>query len=397
LRIFFVTPEFIELKNLKLVAGGLANYLYKITDSLSKHGHQVHVLIIGSKRKDIKINEIFLHFVSRKNFLGIRKFRKSKNPDSLVAREFLEKFNLKNKIDIIQYTSYTATGQFPARGIPSCIRISSYAPLHWKAAGGELSQKFKKEFEQEKEMFQSSKFIFGPSTNTNEFIEKDLNLNVKIKTIETPFKLYDKKEDESVYEKFLKGRDYLLFFGTLWKLKGSAEIAEIIYDFLGSYKNMSFAFVGKQNKNADNTFPIDEIIKNAKEFADRVVYIPSPQHSTLYPIIRPAHAVVLPSRYDNFPNTCIEAMGLKKAVIATKDAGFEQIIDDGQSGFLAQNSNAKSLLETLHKVMKLSNEDLENIGQKAYLRILDLSPEKITQELLGYYNFVISNWGQNGK
>jgi glycosyltransferase involved in cell wall biosynthesis len=391
LRIVFVTPEFIELKTGQVVAGGLANYLYKITAVLNKMGHNVHVVIIGSKRKDLNYNGIFLHFINRKNLFGIRKFRKCANPDSMVIRHFVERFNKRQNIDIIQYTSYTATGQFPARTIPSCVRISSYALLHWGAIG-EMSEKQKVELSREQEMFKKTRFIFGPSSNTNAFIKKDLGLDIDIKTIETPFVPYDKVEDESVYNEFLRDKKYVLFFGTLWPLKGSDEIADMIHDYLGDYEDMYFVIVGKQNKNPDGTYPLDKIKANAKEYASRLIYIPSQTHATLYPIIRNAKAVVLPSRYDNLPNTCIEAMGLGKIVLASRDAGFEQLIEDGKSGFLFQNSNAKSLKEGIDRIMQSTDDKLEEISANAKARTLLLTPQKIAAQMLDYYKYVIDNW-----
>jgi glycosyltransferase involved in cell wall biosynthesis len=389
MRIVFVSPEFIEPKTGLLVAGGLANYLNKITGILKSLGNEIYVVIPASTNKKINYNGIELHFIKRRNIFGLKKYRKSPNPSSLVVRDFLKKFNASHKIDIIQYSSYLALGQFSLDYIPSCVRISSYVKLHQGAAGYVDQQ----EAENEKAMYKSSKFIFGPSNKTNAFIKSDLGLEQEIKTIETPFAQYNKDENYSVYDKNLKGKDYVLFFGTLWALKGSVEIAEIIYDFLNTYKNMNFAFVGKQNKDKkDNSFPIDKIIKNAKEHKDRIVYIDSQQHSSLYPIIRNSKAVVLPSRYDNFPNTCIEAMSLKKVVLATGDAGFDQLIVDEKSGFLCKAYNWQSLLEGLERIMSSTDEQLKIIGERGYLRTMDLAPAKIAEQTLAYYKNVIDNW-----
>jgi glycosyltransferase involved in cell wall biosynthesis len=388
MRIFFVSPEFIDPKTNLLIAGGLANYLYKITAALRDAGNEIHVLIIGSVKKDIDYNGICLHFIKRRNIFGFKKYKKSLNPSALIVKHYLEKFNEKQKIDIVQYSSYLSLGQFPTESIASCVRISSYAKLHWQASGHENSE----ELFNEQEMFRASKFIFGPSNNTNAFIKQDLNLDRQIQTIETPFIKYDKQEDESVYQNNLAGKEYVLFFGTLWALKGSVEISEIIYEFLDANKKINFVFVGKQNKDKkNNTFPLDTILSNAKEHKDRIIYFDTQQHKTLYPIIRHAKAVVLPSRYDNFPNTCIEAMSLSKVVLATQDAGFDQLIKDNENGFLCRAYDSKSLLEGLNRIMKLSDEQLKQIGRNAYLRILDLTPEKVAKQTLDYYKFVIDN------
>ena len=42
----------------------------------------------------------------------------------------------------------------------------------------------------------------------------------------------------------------------------------------------------------------------------------------------------LPSKVDNLPNTCLEAMALKRVVIGSRTAAsFDQLISDGVNGF----------------------------------------------------------------
>lgn len=130
---------------------------------------------------------------------------------------------------------------------------------------------------------------------------------------------------------------------------------------------------------------MDRVFRHAAEYADRVLWIPAQPHETLYPIIARACAVVLPSRIDNFPNACIEAMALERIVIGTRGNGFEQLITDGESGFLCEVDDAAGLLATIERVLALTSDTSRSIGRRAEERIRILAPENTVSALLDCY------------
>ena len=136
------------------------------------------------------------------------------------------------------------------------------------------------------------------------------------------------------------------------------------------------------------------IKENAAEFQDRVIHCDRLKHNYLYPILANAYAVVLPSRVDNFPNTCIEAMAHKRIVIGTKGTSFEQLIKDGISGFLCQKDNASDLLNKIGIVLQLSPQEKTIIEEQAYKRVQRLTPEIVVNELVDFYKQVINNFNQ---
>ncbi len=79
---------------------------------------------------------------------------------------------------------------------------------------------------------------------------------------------------------------------------------------------------------------IDYVRAQAGALHYKIIYPGVLPHAQLLPIIEHASAVVLPSRIDNFPNTCLEAMACGKIVIGTRGTSFEQLIDDGISSFV---------------------------------------------------------------
>lgn len=67
--------------------------------------------------------------------------------------------------------------------------------------------------------------------------------------------------------------------------------------------------------------------------------------------MREATVVCVPSRWDNFPNVCLEAMSLGCCVVAADAGGLGEIIEDGVSGVLAQPRDVESLREALGRAL----------------------------------------------
>lgn len=74
--------------------------------------------------------------------------------------------------------------------------------------------------------------------------------------------------------------------------------------------------------------------------------------------------MVLPSRLDNFPNTCIEAMALGKVVVGTYKTSFEQLIDPNVSGLLCEHSNPQSLIKSINDGLLMNEGEKEIMGEK---------------------------------
>ena len=92
--------------------------------------------------------------------------------------------------------------------------------------------------------------------------------------------------------------------------------------------------------------------------------------------------VIMPSRIDNLPNACMEAMALGKTVMASTNASFEELLDDGVSGFLFENGDVDDLASAVSHVWH--GADLEQVGRRAMRKIRELSPERILPKFESY-------------
>ena len=84
-----------------------------------------------------------------------------------------------------------------------------------------------------------------------------------------------------------------------------------------------------------------------------------------------AKALVLPSFAEGLPVVIMEAMALRRPVISTYIAAIPELVITGENGFLFPAGDVDALAETLEKFLALPNEQLTQMGELAYKRVLE--------------------------
>ena len=95
----------------------------------------------------------------------------------------------------------------------------------------------------------------------------------------------------------------------------------------------------------------------------------SKPRSELPTFLAQAKAAVVPSRWENFPNVCIEAMSSGLPVIATRLGGMVELIEDEHNGWLAPNTGVAGMVDvladTLRRCLATSAERRAEMGRVA--------------------------------
>ncbi len=398
MKIGFIATEFITEQNF---AGGFANYLYRVGKLLSDRGHEIHIFTYSLEKGTIKKDGLHIHRISSTLFrtilnnLTLRKFNISTlwMDFSWQAYKYIKVFNNEKPFDILQYPNLQFCGLIPAffLKIPYTVRISSYAPLWNKLLGRENMPDYKLIEFLEKVFIKRAPFVFAPSKRIAVILKEEIGVH-NIKIIPTPFFIDVNDWDYSIYNENLKGKPYILYFsGLLAGHKGSQILANALPEVFKRQKNISAVFIGK-NFYYQNGMMIDFIKASCKKFLNRIVFLPQMNHSHLYPIISKAKLVVLPSLIDNLPNACLESMGLGAVVIATRNTSFEEIITDGENGFLTEPGNSKHLAEKIIETLSIDSKSMDHIKNNARKAIYKYSPEICINKLEEAYKKVIEDY-----
>jgi len=104
-----------------------------------------------------------------------------------------------------------------------------------------------------------------------------------------------------------------------------------------------------------------------------------------------ARIAVVPSRWDNFPYTCIEAMASGLPVLASPNGGMAEMIEDGRTGWIAAGSDPGSLAAALRRALLSSPNILAEMGAAAAESIRALcGNEAIVARHLAFKREVVS-------
>jgi starch synthase len=83
------------------------------------------------------------------------------------------------------------------------------------------------------------------------------------------------------------------------------------------------------------------------QWHERVVFWGHVAHADLPAHYRRAAVCVVPSRWDNSPNTVYEAMGCGTPVVASRVGGIPELVVDGETGLLVPPDDPAALAEAV--------------------------------------------------
>jgi glycosyltransferase involved in cell wall biosynthesis len=393
MHIVFVSAFFANNKYDSL--SGMPQYVYKIANYLQKLGHSVEIVAGSTNGNKWKYKNIMVY--NAQWFGDLATGTKFEISLSIVRREIaiqkiLHLIDKSSPIDIVQYAGWSGTGCLHSLKCPMVLRLSTYSKVQY--ANNEIFKDYIDVYSiWERMAGRRADGIISPGELLGKQFGKDISRKVTI--METPYS-NNIKEDMRCYNENLKDIKYMLYYGSSSKDKGFETIAEMLPHFFEINNDMQFVFAGWDTKTKHGS-AIQNMRSRIGKYADRMIYLGALQHEQLYPIIRKAEFVLIPSLIDNLPNSCLEALSLNKIVIGTYHTSLEQMISDGANGFLSEPGNADSLLDAVMKACSLTVEQRNNMLLKNKEMVKKYSPEVAVDKLEHYYYWLLHKKIKGGK
>ncbi len=406
LRLAFFTSEFVTEPD--CFDGGLAQYLGRLTQALRGHGHAVEVFVHSSEDRQFVSDGIRVHRVRASSKMIERLHRQAcrivRRPmhrfyastvhqfqiAASLRRAFLDRHR-EAPFDLAQATNLQLVPLLlGSRRVPVVVRLSSDLRDCDEAYGVRPSRDSSLAYWLGWLGCRRASALCAPSARLA--VEVRRRRRLKVQVMRPAFELEEIKWDWSAYDAYCKGGDYLLFHGTIGRLKGIGPLAEALEIALPANPDMRIVFVGKDATMGDGKGSGVELLKRRLgNFVDRVQRLDRLPHSQLYPILSKARGSVLPSLLENLSNAALEAMALSRVVVGTRGASFDELIEDGKSGLLVEIGDAQGLARAIERLWRMPAVEREAMGNAARRVAEEFRPEKSIPVLEEYYREVIGS------
>lgn len=180
---------------------------------------------------------------------------------------------------------------------------------------------------------------------------------------------------EFAKEQKLTRKLVISFVGRFEKYKGISDLLRAITTLSKTHKNVKLIAMGNEGKELAEAKNI--ISKNKLEnFAELVV---TPADNYRDQVLGVSKIFVLPSQWEAFGISILEAMAKGNAILTTRTEGGEFLIKEGENGFLFDYGDTRELALLLSKLIddkKLQEKLIENNIEK----VKDFTWEKISQD-----------------
>ena len=158
----------------------------------------------------------------------------------------------------------------------------------------------------------------------------------------------------------------ILYVGRLEPRKGVLEWVAAAVQVASRQPNLRFEFVG-----ADLPYTERQSVKQTVErmiptsLRANFVFHGEQPRTALPGFLAGARIAVVPSRWENFPNTCVEAMCSGLPVLATRQGGMTEMLEDGRTGWLAATADPAGLADALDRALATPPDALADMGRLA--------------------------------
>lgn len=353
MRVAFLTPEFVTDNR---DAGGLATYVAKMALAIQESGHVAEVFTIGEESYVNDYAGIRVETLPPSSCLPWRVARRIHRMLPLfpfggtlfqlrcasALAEAMENRHRQNPFDCIQSSNFGLAGLFVGRRTDRIhvVRCSSSRSGRKAVSKGQLTWDVRlQEWLTHLQIHRADR-SYAPSQFLADYYASHHSL--KLAVVRPPVALNVKLALETPVE--MPSR-YLLHVGTLGHTKGSDIIAKALGIAWQRCPELTMVWAGRESsvgfvKSCFATVP-DPL---------RFRWLGPLPRETVYRVMSGAEAVVLPSRFDNLPNTAIESLSLGVPVVASRGASVDELVEDGVNGAVVPVEDAGELASVMCRV-----------------------------------------------
>ena len=375
--------------------GGIGNYTKQAASMLARRGHEVEVFSACPERAyDEPRDGVLVHFLEcpdRRSF-------------ARVAADSLAREHERRPLDVVEAPDLAAEGLEVFRRFPdlaSVVRLhtpsylaawvdratfgwpavaahsvriafsevlrgrwpkqaASFARMHWS-----LKSSYSPEGDEERSAALLADVMVAPSRRLAAEVESAWHLESgSVRVLPYPHQ----PDEEMVSLPVPRGEvATILYYGGIKGFKGVDVLAKAIPGVLQRHPRVRFIFAGKSQGSpfADLTpraFIEGRVCQwqemevwlqeRLSAFRESVSFLGAVDSAGIKRLLSEADICVFPSRFDNFPNACLEAMAAGRPIVATRSGGMEEMLGPTDAGLLVKPGNVRELTNALVRLIE---------------------------------------------
>lgn len=325
MKIAFLTPEYPHSKTGN--SGGIGTSIKNLAIGLLAKGVSVHILVYGQKTDDsFDDNGILIQQIKNIKFKGLSWFLTSKKIEKIINKLHSEK-----KIDLVEAPDWTGITSFiKPKSCPLIIRLNGSDTYFCYLDNRRV--KWVNKFH-EKRALENVDGLLSVSQFTADTTNMIFGLKKKFTIIPNPIDINLFQVNNEDYPK----QKTVLYFGSLIRKKGLLELPLIFNKVIGNNPDAKLILIGRDvpdiiSGNSSTWQMMQELFSDKAR--KRVEYLGSVPYIEIKEKIQQATVCVFPSFAEAFPVSWLEAMAMKKPIVASNVGWAKEMIDNGKNGFL---------------------------------------------------------------
>jgi glycosyltransferase involved in cell wall biosynthesis len=163
-------------------------------------------------------------------------------------------------------------------------------------------------------------------------------------------------------------RDRICYIGRLELRKGVVEWVDAAVSVARRRPTAEFEFVGSDTSpggGLEGSVRAELLRRIPPPLRKRFRFREGQPRDALLRTLAEASVAVVPSRWDNLPYTCIEAMGSGLPVLVSPNGGMAELLSDGQNGWVARDGSPAGLADALERYLDTAPDARARMGRSA--------------------------------
>ena len=381
MKIAFLTPEYPHAKCNH--SAGIGTSIYNLGNALVKQGHEVRVLIYGQNKDEVFLDEeITVQKIKNTKVKGFSRWLTQKKIEKIINGLYAD-----NKIDVVESIDWGGITSFvQPKKCPIIIKLHGSDTYFCKLENRHLK---KKNYVHERRALKKANAHLAVSDFVAQKTNAFFDLNINFTTVYNGINLKHFTAENSVQV----NTNQLLYVGTLIRKKGVLDLAHIFNQLITLQPKAELILIGSdasdiQTGNSSTWELMKEIF--SEEALKNVNYRGKVAYDEVKNYIANASVCVFPSYAEAFPVSWLEAMAMKKAIVASNIGWASEALENEEEAFLVHPSQHEEFAKKINILIQ-DKELNKSFGEKAYQKILDrFTNEKIAKLNLDFYKKVIS-------